>query len=398
MRVSILRAENQIGGSVLSVSSETTNIILDLGSELELSIPPRVPKIEGLFRGETAYDGILISHHYQDHTGLIPYVLPGIPVYMSRKMEAFYRYAAYNQRVNSGSAPIVFDPNGEKADGSLRFMIGDICVTPLLCCEGITEAYVYLLENNGEKLLYTGGFRYDGRKEIPELFERIPAAKQLLIDATMLSRLFSGVAGPEEQLASVLAESLKQMHPVFFMTSSTNTERFISLFRAAALSGRNIFLDTYQAEILRQAVPALMDPRQHPEVRIFSSGVRAAQESLQENEDRSISMEMIPFKHYVMAVRPGRGMERFLDQLNRIRPLQGSSLVFSMWKGFQEQNDIRRFTEHCRSLGMTIEYIHSSGLEDLGALKRLSDQAAPEHIRIAYASDPEKLKQFLKNY
>ena len=69
MEINIIRGQNQIGGSIIEVSSKNTKIILDVGSNLD-DKEIVVPEIEGLFKGEAKYDGVLISHYHSDHEGL----------------------------------------------------------------------------------------------------------------------------------------------------------------------------------------------------------------------------------------------------------------------------------------------------------------------------------------
>ena len=58
MEINIIRGQNQIGGSIIEVSSKNTKIILDVGSNLE-DKEIVVPEIEGLFKGKAKYDGVL---------------------------------------------------------------------------------------------------------------------------------------------------------------------------------------------------------------------------------------------------------------------------------------------------------------------------------------------------
>ena len=49
MEINIIRGQNQIGGSIIEISSKSTKIILDVGSNLD-DKEIVVPEIEGLLR------------------------------------------------------------------------------------------------------------------------------------------------------------------------------------------------------------------------------------------------------------------------------------------------------------------------------------------------------------
>jgi ribonuclease J len=57
MKINIFRGQNQIGGSIIEVSSDSTRILLDAGSELDETTPV-APQIEGLFSGKCGLSGL----------------------------------------------------------------------------------------------------------------------------------------------------------------------------------------------------------------------------------------------------------------------------------------------------------------------------------------------------
>ena len=85
LRINIIRGQNQIGGSIIEVYTDSTRILLDAGAIMgENKLRAVVPDVEGLFDGTPAYDAVFVSHYHDDHMGLLRYVLPGIPIYMGR--------------------------------------------------------------------------------------------------------------------------------------------------------------------------------------------------------------------------------------------------------------------------------------------------------------------------
>src|SRR5690606_9478946 len=93
MKIIIHRGQNQIGGSIIEIATESTRIVLDAGINLDEETDLDIPKINGLFEGDKGYDALLISHYHADHVGLADWVIKGIPIYMGEN--------AYNMLVAS---------------------------------------------------------------------------------------------------------------------------------------------------------------------------------------------------------------------------------------------------------------------------------------------------------
>lgn len=67
MQVKIIRGQNQIGGSIIEISTEYTKVIFDIGINLDEQGDVEVPQIEGLFCGDPSYDAVFVSHYHSDH-------------------------------------------------------------------------------------------------------------------------------------------------------------------------------------------------------------------------------------------------------------------------------------------------------------------------------------------
>ena len=84
MKIRIHRGQNQIGGSVIEISTETTRIFFDIGANMDDAKAAIVPGVEGLFFGTRNTDAVFLTHYHADHVGLLCRMLAGIPVYMGK--------------------------------------------------------------------------------------------------------------------------------------------------------------------------------------------------------------------------------------------------------------------------------------------------------------------------
>lgn len=181
MKIDILRGSNQIGGNIIEVATTSTKILLDVGLELDDGKNKELPDIEGLFDYK-GYDAIIISHYHGDHLGLAYKAHPDIPLYIGEASYKAIRASDEYKGVES-IKPTDFIVHGNP------IQIGNIKVTPYLCDHSAFDSYMILCEADGERVLYTGDFRSNGRKSYEWLLKQLPKNVDTLIcEGTTLSR------------------------------------------------------------------------------------------------------------------------------------------------------------------------------------------------------------------
>lgn len=241
MKICVHRGQNQIGGSIIEISTCSTRIFLDVGIELDESEEIIVPEIEGVFRGNKNCDAILISHYHSDHIGLLEFVLPDIPIYMGEKAYEIYRASAsYRGRELKFCPEYVYDNE--------KMKVGDFQITPFLCDHSSYDSYMYLIESEEKKILYTGDFRANGRLSYIELLSKLPEVDVLICEGTTLIR--EDIKNVEEEkLEQIAVEYLKKHSgPAFIMMSAMNVERMITVYNVARKTGRLFLEDIYTAD------------------------------------------------------------------------------------------------------------------------------------------------------
>jgi ribonuclease J len=350
MKLKIHRGTKQIGGNIVEIATDTTKIILDCGRNLPPLDDPKAAddiEIDGLTQGSSAYDAVFITHYHADHCGLIGRVNADVPIYMSNESKLVLDVIA-----DFIDAPL------PRVDGILQsgkeIMVGNIRVLPLSVKHSAKGAMAFLVEADGQKLFYTGDFNHIDAAYYP-LIGKIDV---MLSEGTNISaRRGDTEKDIETEAARIMRETNR---PVFVLCSTTNIDRVRSIERACRESGRTIAFDPFMSAILdRVGMPLLVNPIGFVPRYIGEKTPRSHKYLLSDIHSFSGTEAISKMTNLTFMVRQSMGL--FLERLNKLTPLLGSELIYSMWHGYEKTVYTRAFLDLCQSLGMRIHYLHTSG-------------------------------------
>lgn len=372
MQLVIHRGSKEIGGSCVELSAGKSRILLDFGMPLvdihqepfdskilsgksikELKKLKILPDIKGLYNDEEkAIDAILISHSHMDHYGLLQYVHPDIPVYLSEGAKHLIEISD------------IFIPNkvgrinARVISKNQKTAIGDFVVMPYLVDHSAFDALAYLIEADGKRLFYSGDFRAHGRKR--SLFEKILSDPPrnidvLLMEGSMLGRgeqIYKDEAAVEEGITEILRQ---KKNITFLFASSQNIDRLVSAYRACLKTDSIFVIDIYTAFILH----TLGDITKHiPQfnwknirLRFFyhhaESLVQAGyKELLYLFNQKKIEIDEI-ISNKLKTLMLLRDNSLFPKEIERISNIKDAVIIYSMWEGYLTE----KFKEYCRGKG-----------------------------------------------
>lgn len=371
MYIRIIRGQNQIGGNIIEICSQNTKIILDTGKELEEEII-EVPLVKGLFKDKPDYDAVLITHYHEDHIGLINNILPDIPIYMGEKCYSIYK--TVGEYLGNKTVEISNFLQSEK-----EFNIGDMRIKPILCDHSAFDSYMILIYCENKKILYTGDFRASGRKSFSALLNKLEKVDMLITEGTTISR---------ENFKSCTEKSLEKKavkiisnnnSPVFVLTASTNIDRIVTFYKAAINTNRLFLEDVYTANITTVAGNNIPNPKDFKNVRVFLTVPTEKNYSiLNKYKDKKISRKEISKRKFIMCIRSS--MENYLEKLSQEISFKGGILFYSMWKGYLENDEMKRFINFMKGKGVDIILLHTSGHADIKTIDALIEKTKPEYI------------------
>ena len=262
MQIIIHRAE-QIGGQITRISTSNASIIIDLGHNL-----PNNTEDEDIYDNDLAVAditkdclAILYTHHHGDHIGLFHHVPNDIPQYIGavakqvicKKYEQLTHLPdeaakqKYQHALDIATNMHIFRETEE-----LQF--GDIKVTPYFVSHSAYDAYMFLIEAEGKRILHTSDFRghgYLSKGLLPTIQKYIGQIDILIIEGTMLARKDETIL-TEAELARKAVELMRKHKYVFVHCSSTDMERLASFKNATRKMSPNrpLVADKYQKDIL----------------------------------------------------------------------------------------------------------------------------------------------------
>ena len=362
----------RIGGGITEIKYNNHRLIIDMGAELQFEPFGRAfpedmnelnPQISGVTSGVPDCDGVLISHYHEDHIGLLRYLLPDVPVYMTKVCRDI-SLAIKNRLKNAGH----IDPSDnsisclERAhvftltDFGRDIEIGPFIVRPLRVDHSAFDALAYLITVGGKRIFFTGDFRshgYTGKKFFQLLNYYVGKVDVLLIEGTMLGREDKEFS--EWELSRKMQEVCAKYKYVLYLGSSTNIDSLFSISNAAYYTDKKLCLDTYQKDILQIV----------------------AENSSSEFYKKDFENTDFHKNGLVIAMRMSQlgFAKKFYEKYGN-----ESAIIYSLWEGYVERDDELKALS--KLWGDRFIPLHSGGHASIDTLERTLSICADERTTI----------------
>ena len=405
MNITIHRGINQIGGCITEIESNNgTKILIDLGHNLPEGDEPsedpydKPKNLDKLLEGVSA---VFYTHPHGDHLGFETKVAEkGIPQYIgavskemmlvlkdsilyrakgSRKVVAQAEFDAINRfkTYEADTKVIVYDKGGNI----------DITITPYYVSHSAADAYMFLIECDGKRVLHTGDFRdhgYRGNALLPMVDYYIARKKidVLITEGTMLSRDDIRLMS-EEELQEQAISIMNDFDNVFVMCSSMDADRLVSFYRATKkFSDRKLVVDGYQWHQLNKITNSLgLGDKRY-----------CLKGALYYNKHKEEILENIPRPGITILVRNNRDFKRIIDEIYPLMEPAKTCFVYSQFKGYilSEHKAFKQKTyDFVHMKDWHIEYLHTSGHASKEALAAVCKKVNPRYAIIPIHRDAE---------
>jgi len=423
MKITIHRGTHEIGGSCVEIENKDTRIVIDIGMPIvtengrrfdiqnykdlsgqEMVEKKILPDIKGFYNWDTTnkkIDGLLISHSHSDHYGFYNYLREDIQYYLG---EGTRRIIDFDSLI-FGSKKVIGKYTTFQHGDTLH--IGSFTIKPFLMDHSAFDAYAFLIESEGKKILYSGDFREHGRKG--SLFQRfLKTAPEdvdaLLLEGTMIGQQDKKTKTETEVEQDIIEIARKTRGMVLIVQSAHNVDRIVSFYKAAIKTNRVFLVDVYTANFLNvlNGLAKIPDPLNgFNKIKVFYPYYltdRLAKENKEKLLYRfrpyKISREEISANpgNFIMMVRPTMTLD-----LSHIEGLDGAPVIYSMWHGYLEDKQTKRFQDFMLTRNMNIIHLHTGGHADIETLKKVVNRVKPKVIIPIHTFCPEYYRNIFSN-
>lgn len=387
MEIRIIKGTNQIGGCITEITSKTTKILIDFGTDLEDD--KELFELDGLTYGKSKYDAVFITHSHIDHIGLINKINKDIPIYVEE----------ISLKIYSTTCDFCMEDNLSRKINTFKIYdvikIKDIKVTPYRVDHSSYNSCMFMIECENKKILHTGDFRLHGRKKDETLnnLKKIGKVDLLITEGTSLSRDVLEHE-TEEELEKEALNYIKKYDQVFIMHSSANIDRTISFIKAALKTGKNYILDLFTYSLNK--VINLNIKVDYKRIFVWIPLRYSFKDEDFKNKYMNFDNSSCFGKRYAMNVKSS-----MLDDIKKLKEkglITNACLIYSMWPGYIEKEEkLRNFISEIKAMGIEFKMLHTSGHADINSMKKINEITKPDKTIIIHTENREKGKDIFNN-
>jgi ribonuclease J len=373
MKLIIHRGTHQIGGIAAEIRTMTTRIIIDMGEELSLdegfvAAPLCIP---GVTDTAGQCDAILITHNHGDHVGQLCSARDDIHLFMGPLAKDVLLLSG----LRLTSAQLERIRNATAFMAGIAFSVGDIKITPLSIDHSACDSYMFLVEADGKRILYTGDFRMHGfrGKVLPWVLKRyVQKVDVLVTEGTTLSRP-SVTRLTEHELQQRIRKSIAQYKYVFVLAATTNLERICAISKAVP-RGKYFLCDQLQSKLLEL-------------IETHWGCYSPLYRKLKITVYNDVLLDKVKSRGFVMMVRDNMHFRNIIAQFDKKQCI----VLYAMWDGYRTRlgSTIPQFL----SITGNWEPAHTSGHASLEDIKTLISLVSPSWIIPMHTDCPEMLKK-----
>ncbi len=412
MLLTIHKGSKEIGGTCIELQARNSRLLVDFGLPLvnenkqqfdsrgiesqpieELIKQGVLPDIKGLYTNEEPlFDAVLLSHPHPDHYGLLSFINPIIPIYLSEGCKELIGISHYFNQTDCDLK------NVKTIKSRQSFEHGDFKITPYPVDHSGFDALAYLIESEGIKIFYSGDFRGHGRKGF--LFKNIIKnppmnINYLILEGTLIGR-DKGKYETEDDIENEMEKFFRAGNELFFVAcSSQNIDRIVSIYKACIRSNRIFVIEPYTAFILdklKKISPNIPQYNWGENIKVFFlrnsyTDKMGKDRSLYKYKSAKITYPEMLEKRDKLVIKDSYKMRTKFS-----KNLSNTILIYSLWEGYLPE--VKPFWV---GQNVPIVEVHSSGHAYINELQELVSAINPRYVIPFHTFYPERYYEYFGN-
>ena len=340
-------------------------------------------------------NAVFISHYHLDHIGEVSNILEEIPIYIEETTKKLYDIICdFSGKPRIEAKTFRF---GQVLEGK---EFGDVKITPYRVDHSAYNSTMFVITDEEETALYTGDFRdngYTGGALIPTL-KKIGKVDYLITEGTNIGSK-SHILEKEESLVEEFANIAREYKQVFVLMSSSNIDRITTMLKACNQTKHILIQDIYMAHltsfIQKEDKKNIPNPVTFDNVMVYKPRYMKRKKDefrkqyLQSFQGKNKSSML--YKPFMMNIRTS-----MLEDLEMFEfkgdILTNACLVYSMWGGYKEKEEIQNFLKRVQELGITViqKDIHTSGHASEELIDEVKKITSPKKVFTIHTKETEE--------
>lgn len=380
MKLIIHRGANQIGGCITEIATSRSRILIDLGHNLPCANSDDCDKFANadvIAKLCENCDAVFYTHYHGDHFDLFRYVPDHTPQYIGEVAKSIliqkYKYLTKAPELRDDSNEAILKLEHFRCyEKNKEINIGDIKIIPYFVSHSAIDAYMFLIEADGKRILHTGDFRDHGYlgKGLDKVLDCLIGEVDILItEGTMLGRKNEYVPH-ENEIYEQIKEVMLNYKNVFIL-SSTDPDRLASVHKANKyLNNRPLICDSFQKKILNtlSKTQGKIHSLYKFDHKIYDFRIKNLK-----------LIDWMEKQGFTMLVRSGDKYRNWCNDLLTVFHPDETILIYSMFKGYiiPEHEAYNEKLHDFVKLFPRYEYCHTSGHATIACLANVCIRTNP---------------------
>ena len=220
--------------------------------------------------------------------------------------------------------------------------------------------------------------------------KKITDVDLLISEGTNIGRL--EVSKSEDDIRKEISDVISKYNQVLILRSSTNFDRLVSLLKCTIKNNKKYILDLFSYNLNK--ITKMLDV-DYKNIYVWNPIKYRKKSRIFKGKYFSNGNINGAFPNFSMDIKIS--MIDDIKLLYKKGLLNNCCLIYSMWEGYLDNDDMKYFINELESMNIKLYKIHSSGHGDINAYKKLNEIVKPKKTVIIHTNNSNEAIDYFDN-